>query len=320
MQLYESKILSGKFYKTLLDCLFDAVYTVDNEGCIIYWNESCERITGYSSEEILGQQYNIGPLVFAEDPETQIPDEEVSDESSVNSDTGRDSGIQIVLETGMPGTWKGYVRRKNGQRIPIESHISPIRDAEGTITGAVEVFRDISVRVALEDAHRQVLQMSRKDLLTALFNRAAINELLKTEIERSSRYDQPLSVIMMDIDLFKRINDRYGHDVGDKVLAKMGAILQHNLRKPDTAGRWGGEEFLIVAPGSDNISAAQLAERLRQYIKDIPQGQVPEPITASFGVSQLQRNQGIDKLIYVADMALYRAKNSGRDKVIVGSA
>jgi diguanylate cyclase (GGDEF)-like protein/PAS domain S-box-containing protein len=305
MKTEKIKTLSGQFYKTLLDSLFDAVYTVDNEGLITYWNESCSRITGYSADEMIGQSYDNSPFAYVEPESGQTQNQS--------------SGIKIVLETAMPGTWKGHLRRKNGQRIPIESHISPIQGNDGKITGAVEVFRDNSARVALEDAHRQVLQLSRKDRLTGLFNRTAISDLLKAEIERSRRYDQMLSVVMMDIDLFKRINDRYGHDAGDIVLAKMAAVLRHNLRQPDAIGRWGGEEFLIVAPGSDAAAGAALAERIRQYIKQIPSRELPEPVTASFGVSELQKQQGLDQLLYVADMALYKAKRTGRDRVIIGS-
>jgi len=298
------KPVNSQFYKTLLDCLFDAVYTVDAEGVISYWNNTCARITGYSPIEMVGQSYQNTSLAYSEPGDLH--------------GSKQPSGIEIVLETGMSGTWKGHVRRKNGQRIPIQSHISALRNEQGQITGAVEVFRDISAHVALEEAHRQVLQMSRRDQLTGLFNRAAISELLKAEIERSRRYDQPLSVIMVDIDFFKRINDRYGHDAGDRVLTEIGSLFTHNLRQPDVIGRWGGEEFLIIAPGSDDISAAQLAQRMRLYIKEIPPTNIPEPITASFGLSQLQHDQSHDELLYVADMALYKAKRTGRDRVIVG--
>ncbi len=299
------KLLTIDFYKTLLDSLFDAVYTVDHAGIISYWNSSCARITGYSSQEMVGQ-----PLAYTSFARTDDTDQSSSAERG---------GIQIVLETGMPGTWKGFIRRKNGQRIPVESHISPFRDENGQLLGAIEIFRDISSHVALEDAHRQLLHISRRDQLTGLYNRSAIHELLKAEIERGRRYQQPLSVVMVDIDHFKRINDLYGHEAGDKVLAKFGAIFKHNLRKPDVVGRWGGEEFLVVAPGSDGVAAGHMGERIRQFIREIPEPDVPERITASFGVSEFEPGQTLDQLLYVADMALYQAKRTGRDRVVVGS-
>lgn len=297
--------LSAEFYKILLDGLFDAVYTVDLNRIITYWNESCTRITGYTEEEILGRHWRHTP--FANHHE-QPPE-----------NTSPRHGIEIVLETGMSGTWKGYVQKKNGQRIPIESHISAIRNGQGDIIGATEIFRDVSAYVALEEAHKQLLIVSRKDQLTGLYNRTAISEVIKAEIERSQRYQQPFAVVMVDIDRFKRINDCYGHDAGDKVLTKIASILMCNLRKLDVVGRWGGEEFLIVAPGSDHIAAAQLAERLRRFIEEVPVGDFPEPITASFGVAQLQDKQGHDQLLFAADMAMYEAKNSGRNRVVTAS-
>jgi diguanylate cyclase (GGDEF)-like protein/PAS domain S-box-containing protein len=294
-------LVTDDFFKTLLDSVFDAVYTVDRQGIITYWNESCARLTGYGDNEMIGQTYALTAFAYDEDQE--------------HNTIHQRAGVTIVLETGMPGTWKGYVRRKNGQRIPIESHISPLRDNTGNTIGAVEIFRDISAFVALEEAHRQVLQMSRKDLLTGLYNRGAISELLKAEIERARRYQQDLSVVMIDIDFFKRINDRYGHDAGDKVLAKIGSILMHNLRQPDAVGRWGGEEFLVVAPGSSGAAATQLAERMRHYIMEIPAGEIPEAVTASFGAAQWNEGQTHDQLLYRADKALYEAKRTGRNRV-----
>jgi len=228
-------LLNADFYKILLDSIFDAFYTVDIEGRIMYWNESCQRITGYTAEEMIGQSYRESSFRYD-------PDSENLDKTAIGG------GIDIVLKNGLPGTWKGYIRRKNGQRIPIESHISAIRDENNQIIGVGEVFRDISAHVALEQAHRQVLQISRKDQLTGLYNRTAITELLKAEIDRARRYNQPLCVIMADIDHFKRINDRYGHDAGDKVLAKIGSILNFNTRKPDAAGRWGGGRIPFSSP------------------------------------------------------------------------
>lgn len=299
------KIPAEEFYKTLLDNLFDAVYTVDKDGTISYWNQSCIRLTGYSAKEMVGQHYKQAPF-FYRTKEQQEQEDLLS-------------GIGIVLETGMEGKWKGYIQRKNGQRLPVESHVSALRGEGGEIICAVEVFRDISAYISLEDAHRQLLHVSRQDHLTGLFNRAAIGELLKAEVERSRRYQQKLSVVLVDIDRFKRVNDRYGHDMGDLVLSKIGAVLKHNLRQPDAVGRWGGEEFLIVAPGSDDEAAEKMAQRMREYIKKINDTNLPEGITASFGVAQLKPQLGTDQLLYIADMALYEAKNCGRDRVVIGS-
>lgn len=301
--LAKNLVMPEAFYKTLLDSLFDAVFTVDCAGIITYWNPSCARITGYAADEMLQRHYSAVSVNDDPQPSPLQP-----------------HGMQIVLESGMPGTWKGYIQRKNGQRLPVESHIAPLHDPQGAVIGAVEVFRDISAMLSLQDAHRQLLTLSRKDPLTGMFNRAAITELLKAEVERCRRYLQPLALILVDIDLFKRFNDLYGHDVGDKVLAQLGAVLSFNLRSPDAVGRWGGEEFLIVSPGSDRSAGKQLAQRMRRLVKDISIPGINETVTASFGVAQLEKNQSRDELIYTADMAMYQAKRTGRDRVVVGCA
>ncbi|MBN1763738.1 MAG: sensor domain-containing diguanylate cyclase, partial [Sedimentisphaerales bacterium] len=300
-----TKILNENFHKTLLDSIFDAVYVVDALGNIIYWNHCCARITGYEAPEMIGQRFTDSPFASMDQHENFLGNHQ--------------GGVALVLENGMSGTWKGFVRRKNGQRLPIEAHIAPMRSDEEQILGAVVVFRDISAFVALEDAHRQLLQMSRKDQLTSMFNRGAISDVLKAEFDRASRYEQPLSVVMVDIDFFKRINDRYGHDAGDKVLAKIGSILTHNMRKPDMVGRWGGEEFLIITPNSQASAAAKLAQRIRKYIAEIPVSlDVPEPVTASFGIAQLLPDDtSPDQMLYRADMAMYQAKEHGRNQVVI---
>lgn len=308
MATCQDNLLTEVFYKTLLDSLFDAVYTVDIRHIITYWNDSCARITGYSAAEVVGQPNSN--LIFSRG--------DGHGHSDSRSTQEQQNGVQMVIDTSIPGTWKGYFQRKNGQRIPIMSHISPIFDRQGNTIGAVEIFRDISAQLALEQAHRQVLQISRTDQLTGLSNRTASSELLKAEIARSRRYCQPLSLVMADIDHFKRVNDRYGHDVGDQVLAAVGGILRHNLRAPDAVGRWGGEEFLIIAPGSVSSDACRLAERIGAYIKQVKIPAIGESISASFGVSELTDDQDSDKLLYAADMALYKAKQQGRDRVVAG--
>ena len=301
---------SDTYYKSLLDCLFDAVYTVDDQGLINYWNAAAQRLTGFSAPEVLGQHYQRAAFMQARS------DHEPAEPPPSDPIDPPHGGVDIVLTTGTPGTWKGFVRRKNGQRIPVESHISPLPGATGATAGAVAVFRDVSASAALEQAHRDLLEIARRDQLTGMYNRAAIAELLKAEIARSKRYQQPLSVVMIDIDHFKKINDQYGHDAGDKVLAHIGALLVNNIRLPDAAGRWGGEEFLVIAPGSDTDAAAGLAQRIRLAIKAISIAEVPAAITASFGVARFTDDQNPDQLLARADQALYRAKQTGRDRVV----
>lgn len=166
----------------------------------------------------------------------------------------------------------------------------------------------------LNALNRELAHLSITDKLTGLFNRLKLDEVLNGEIERAARFVHPFSVILMDIDHFKQVNDRYGHQAGDQVLQAFAGILGGNTRKVDTVGRWGGEEFLLICPNTDSAGARQLAENLRAAIEahDFPP---VGGITASFGISSFQVNDQANDIVARADEALYAAKNNGRNCV-----
>ncbi len=154
------------------------------------------------------------------------------------------------------------------------------------------------------------------DSLTGLFNRFALNQILDQEMERSARSQKTFSVVLFDLDHFKKINDRYGHLEGDVVLVEMSKLIRENIRKIDFAGRWGGEEFLLVMPETDKASASIIAERLRENISENHFGKV-DKVTASFGVTAYKIEDGLDKTLKRVDNALYEAKDNNRNTVIV---
>ena len=160
------------------------------------------------------------------------------------------------------------------------------------------------------------------DGLTGLFNRRHFLELAESEWSRSDRYERPLSLMMIDIDRFKTINDRFGHDVGDRVIAHVADICRDGKRGSDIVARMGGEEFVMLLPETTLESAVLVAERLRRRIADTP---LLEPaarvaLTASIGVAEAgRRTENIAALMKDADEALYRAKNAGRDRVVAAA-
>ena len=162
----------------------------------------------------------------------------------------------------------------------------------------------------------QAEEVSHVDALTCLPNRRQVIKQLQNEVFRAERYQSRLSVSMVDIDHFKRINDSYGHTVGDQVLFQLANILQDNVRGPDTAGRYGGEEFLVVLPNTGLKEASEQAARLCKCIRetDINIGEVIK-MTVSIGVAEYRHGQeNWQKFLSSADMALYQAKNAGRDR------
>lgn len=172
-----------------------------------------------------------------------------------------------------------------------------------------------------QDTEQQLLtsnatleRLANTDRLTGLWNRLKFEEVAQQEVGRAERYGYPLSLVFFDIDHFKEINDQHGHEIGDQVLCRLADRVREHLRDSDSLCRWGGEEFLILMPHTDQQQARQLAEKLRELISSSPLLE-RQPISASFGIAQLQPGELLRDLVRHADTALYRAKQLGRNRV-----
>lgn len=195
----------------------------------------------------------------------------------------------------------------------------------GTWTGAVLaliVSARISSRLRIErdlvaSMNRQLQVLSTTDHLTGLANRARTDEQLGIEVRRATARGVPVSLIMLDIDRFKGINDDFGHPVGDEVLVATAGILTAGVRETDLVGRWGGEEFLVVLPATGADEAAAVAQRLRAAVADY-RFPLPRQVTASLGVAAYRPGDDVAQLVARADTRLYDAKRQGRNRVITG--
>ena len=177
---------------------------------------------------------------------------------------------------------------------------------------ALEI-KEIELKAVLAQAH----EIKNTDVLTYLPNRRKIIVDLQEEVIRSTRYGVPLSISLVDIDHFKQINDTYGHLIGDDVLRNLAARLSGQIRSPDTLGRYGGEEFLIVLPNSESKAAVEQASRLCQYIRamQVESNDHSLSITISIGIAQYRHGlENWEQFLHRADMALYKAKDNGRDQ------
>jgi diguanylate cyclase (GGDEF)-like protein len=180
------------------------------------------------------------------------------------------------------------------------------------------IRRELSVsRKKLQSSLTVIREMAIHDDLTGFFNRSHLMDIIETEINRSVRTGSVFSLVMIDIDKFKKINDTYGHQIGDQVLRTFAAVIRSILRKTDFCGRYGGEEFLVVLTQTDLQAANVFAERIRECVENsfFPDLGPNSRVTVSLGLAQHRMEENVEKTISRADDALYRAKNGGRNRV-----
>jgi diguanylate cyclase (GGDEF)-like protein/PAS domain S-box-containing protein len=215
--------------------------------------------------------------------------------------------------------------RKDGSIFWADLSVSAVYDDDGQISYILGIVVDITERKQLEHQLHQanvlLQEQAIRDPLTGLHNRRYLDEALPHELHRAGRYKQSIGIIMLDIDHFKRLNDTYGHDAGDRLLRAVGVFLQHNTRGEDIVCRYGGEEFTLVLPGASHEDACQRAEELRAGIQALVvahQGQTLDTVTASLGIAIFPAHgTRADALVRAADQALYQAKHSGRNCVVM---
>lgn len=224
------------------------------------------------------------------------------------------------LKDSAHGTFEGISGREvsrhhDGKRRHIEWRITAMGACHNGQFTLVLTQRDVTEQMEKE---AQLERLATTDMLTGLVNRSQFDVVLKSELNRHCRYARPLALIMLDIDFFKDINDTYGHDVGDQVLVELADLLKRNLRKADCCARWGGEEFMLLAPETSLEQAVRLAEKVRGAMKctDFP---VEGRVTASFGVVEVHSQESVKSVVKRVDNALYLAKEEGRDQVSTGS-
>jgi diguanylate cyclase (GGDEF)-like protein len=195
--------------------------------------------------------------------------------------------------------------------------VTPLLDDEGNLMGSVHVARDITERKRLEE---ELKVLATRDSLTGLLNRRHFMESVKLFFENAKRYSLPLSLCLCDLDNFKQVNDVYGHQAGDKVLAAFGEVLRHELRAGDVAGRYGGDEFIVVFPHTNLSQSAESLERIRTHLESIvfqnEDRSYSISCTAEVAEFRPEMNNA-EELVHEADQALYKGKALGRNCVVM---
>lgn len=274
-----------------------ALLSLDKRGRIDSWNTSAVRQTAYAAQDVMGHELDV------------LADADVVQPGLI---------AEQVVAAAQEG-WslrEARFTRRDGQRYWCQILLAAMEDSQGDIQGYSVVLRDVTERRMTGEELRRLLTT---DHLTGAANRAHFFEQAAIAADRSKHADRPLSVVMLDVDHFKSVNDGFGHATGDAVLQ---AIVRHcgaRLVKGEILARLGGEEFVLLLPDTDLSEAAAFAERLRETVAVIDDLSVS--VTISLGCAQMdKRADSIDALLRRADEALYRAKRAGRNRVAVASS
>ena len=292
-----------EFYKRLLDNLQDGVYFVDPERRITFWSKGAERLTGFTSAEVTGRHCWDSLLSHVDAQGCQLC-------------TG-DCPLTASIREGNDRQMELFLHHKAGHRLPILVRVSPIRNSEGVIVGAVETFSDSYTKISALDKIVELEGLAFLDPVTGVGNRRYVEVRLHASLESYERYGWPFGVMFLDLDEFKKVNDTFGHDAGDKVLRMVARTLGANLRSMDSFGRWGGEEFLAVI---SNPSAEQLhmvAERCRRLVMQsaLEVASRNVQVTVSIGATMARDGDTAASLVERVDRLMYRAKAGGRNRV-----
>ncbi|KPY08774.1 Sensory box/GGDEF domain-containing protein [Pseudomonas coronafaciens pv. oryzae] len=274
-----------------LNAALDPIIITDRNALIVFANEAFQQVTGYSSTEIIGQN----PRMLR----------------SGKHDELFYGQFHEALASGEPFRTTFINKRKDGSLFYAEHSISPLRNVEGTLTHYVSISQDVTTRLGRE---QKLLEIAHSDTLTGLDNRRSAEHTLERMISTAWITGNPFSLIICDIDHFKRVNDQHGHPAGDAALKSVASMFKHQIRTHDVAARWGGEEFLILVPDSSLKQAVELAERVRKGVEGL---EIPETgsVTISLGVAALDPGETAASLIQRAEKALYQAKRLGRNRV-----
>jgi diguanylate cyclase (GGDEF)-like protein len=259
--------------------------------------------------EFLGRRFTIkdNALMIGRSPDCDI---QLSDDCVSRMHCRVVAGREAVVITDLDSTNGTYV---NNTVVAAR----PLRDGDRVKVGR-SIFKFLTGDNIEHEYHEEIYRLKTTDGLTGAYNKRYFEEAVEREMHRFFRYERPLAMLMMDIDLFKRINDEYGHLAGDRVLSQLGLLISTSLRREDTFSRYGGEEFAVLMPEMDLEEAVDVAERLRREIDEASfefEG-MDLPVTISIGAAAAEVDHGgPDEFIKVADERLYAAKRGGRNRV-----
>ncbi len=285
----------------------EAVYVVDRDRRISYWNPAAEAITGFTAAEVVGHRCRDGILNHVDDQGRSL--------------CKRACPLLASITHGAQVRARPYLHHRDGHRMPVVVSAAPLRDNTGDIVGAVEVFHDDSQFRSLADHIVDAERAALTDPLTGLGNRRSMESALAHAADDERRHIMRYAVLFADVDRFKPVNDRFGHDAGDLALQMVSATIRSCCRAGDAVARWGGDEFLLLTQAPDEPGALAHARRLVRLVAATRPmlGEQSVRITMSVGVAMMVPGEPPEQTVRRADTALREAKRSGRNRVLLAS-
>jgi diguanylate cyclase (GGDEF)-like protein/PAS domain S-box-containing protein len=289
---------SEKKYRSIIENASDAIISIDEHWKILMVNPAAEEVLGYGKDEMIGMDIRL-----------LLPPRYAKNWDIIRSYTSPKESAADTRYIELSA------QRKSGEEIPVHVSISENRN-QGKRSFTV-ILRDISERKAFEEELRL---LSITDSLTNLFNRRHFYSLAQKDLERAVRNRVPFSVILIDVDRFKTYNDDFGHQEGDFLLREIAGLMRKTFRLMDSCFRFGGEEFLVLLPETNAGGAMIAAERFRTRLAAmeflLPSAGTPVAVTVSIGISDYRDGYTIDDIVRYADLAMYGAKNAGRNRTV----
>ncbi len=296
----------SKLYDGVFNSLRDGIYFVDTERRITFWNKGAERITGFAAEEVLNT-FCFENLLNHVDSEG-------------NKLCHGGCPLHQTIQDQKPRSTLVYLHHKKGHRVPVQVQTLPLYDDQEQLVGCIEIFSDESHEFGHDLSREELQAIAFTDALTGIPNRRYAESQLRKAHTSLVEDGTPYAIALIDIDHFKKVNDTYGHDLGDEVLKIVASTLAGSTRSVDCATRWGGEEFLLVLPGITEELFRALLERIRMLVETSVY-RSPEhtlSVTISIGGVLATKEDTTPSLIKQADQLLYQAKEQGRNRVMVG--
>lgn len=303
-QLEKELTRSRLFYQTLFENSGTATIVIEQDTTISTYNNDFANFTGYRQEEIIGHSWTR--FVAEDDIDRLLSYHRMRRQEPSSA----------------PRNYEFKIRNKNGNLLYIFMTITMIPGTTQSVASMVNITERVKVEKELQKNEQKYLELSIMDDLTQLYNSRHFYAQLEKEMERSKRYEQPLTLLLLDLDKFKDFNDTYGHIEGDLVLSRLGQVIKRCLRDSDSAYRYGGEEFTVMLPMTTSEEGFVIAKRIQDELSNeifTPVAGKEVALTMSIGVAQYKLNDDMKRFVNRVDNFMYQAKHDGRNRICIES-